>query len=188
MRRRQKEILDVIREFLREKGYSPSVREIGRRVGLSSSSSVFKHIICLEREGFIKRENGKIKVLPEGIPLVGIIPAGKPIEVFDSDEFIEIPSWMIPKGVEAFALKVSGKSMIDAYIDDGDIVIVEKASIANSGEIVVAQLSDGSVTLKRLKTENGKVFLVPQNPQFPTISVDNLKILGKVLGIVRKYK
>lgn len=188
MRRRQKEILEVIRKFLEEKGYSPSIREIGREVGLSSPSSVFKHIIKLEREGVIKRENGKIKVMEVGIPLIGVIPAGKPIEIFESNEQIEVPSWMIPKGVDIFALKVSGKSMIDAYIDDGDIVIVERVSIANSGEMIVAQLPDGSVTLKRLKIENGKAFLVPQNPQFSPISAEGAKVLGRLLGVIRKYK
>lgn len=188
MRKRQKEILDVIRKFLRERGYSPSIREIGREAGLSSPSSVFKHIKKLEKEGLIKRENGKIKVLEERIPLLGVIPAGKPIEVFDSDEQIEIPSWMIPKGVDVFALKVSGKSMIDAYVDDGDIVIVEKTPVANSGEMIVAQLPDGSVTLKRLKIENGEALLVPENPQFDPISARGAKILGRLLGVMRKYR
>ncbi len=188
MRRRQKEILEVIRRFLKERGYSPSVREIGKEVGLSSPSSVFKHLIKLEREGVIKRENGKIKVLEERVPLIGVIPAGKPIEVFESDEQIEVPSWMIPKGVDVFALKVSGKSMIDAYVDDGDIVIVEKTSVANSGEMIVAQLPDGSVTLKKLKIEKGEALLVPQNPQFSSIPATGAKILGRLLGVIRKYR
>jgi repressor LexA len=188
MRRRQKEILEVIRKFLREKGYSPSIREIGKEAGLSSPSSVFKHILKLEKEGFIKREGGKIKVMEEGIPLLGFIPAGKPIEVFESDEQIEVPSWMIPKGVDVFALKVSGKSMVDAYVDDGDIVIVEKTSNANSGEMIVAQFPDGSVTLKKLKIENGEAMLVPQNPQFKPIPARGAKILGRLIGVIRKYR
>lgn len=188
MRKRQKEILDVIRKFLKEKGYSPSIREIGREVGLSSPSSVFKHIIKLEKEGIIRREGGKIKALEERIPLLGVIPAGRPIEVFDSDEQIEVPSWMIPKGLEVFALKVSGKSMIDAYVDDGDIIIVEKTSTANSGEMIVAQLPDGSVTLKKLKIENGEAYLVPQNPQFSPIPARGAKVLGRLLGVIRKYR
>ncbi|MGQ9617349.1 MAG: transcriptional repressor LexA [Candidatus Aminicenantia bacterium] len=188
MRKRQREILEIIRRIFREKGYYPSIREIGKEVGLSSSSSVFKHIIKLEKEGFIKRESGNIRLVDEGIPLIGIIPAGKPIEVFESDEQIEVPSWMLPKGVESFALKVSGKSMIDAYVDDGDIVIVEKTPTANSGEMVVAQLTDGSVTLKKIKIENGKAFLIPQNPQFSTIKAEGVRIIGRVIGVIRKYK
>ncbi len=189
MRRRQREILEMIRKFVREKGYSPSVREIGKEVGLSSPSSVFKHLIKLEKEGVIKRENGKIRrVLEEGIPLIGIIPAGKPIEVFDSDEQIEVPSWMIPKDVDVFALKVSGRSMIDAYVDHGDIVIIEKTSVANSGEMIVAQLPDGSVTLKKLKIENEEALLVPQNPQFSPIPAMGAKVLGRLLGVIRKYR
>lgn len=189
MRKRQKEILEVIRKFLREKGYSPSIREIGKETGLSSPSSVFKHIIKLEKEGLIKREEGKIKVLEEGIPFAGVVPAGKPIETFESDEQIEVPSWMIPKGIDVFALKVSGKSMIDAYVDDGDIVIVEKTSTANSGEMIVAQLPDGSVTLKKLKKiENGEALLVPQNPQFSPLPAKGAKVLGRLIGLIRRYR
>jgi len=123
------------------------------------------------------------------VPLVGLVPAGHPKEVFDvSDEAMEVPAWMVGrKEGNVFCIHVDGKSMVDAYIDDGDWVLVERTNSANSGEMVVTHLDDGSVTLKRLKMKDGDVFLIPENPEFEPIKVKELKILGRVIGVLRKY-
>jgi len=123
------------------------------------------------------------------VPLVGLVPAGQPKEVFDvSGEAVEVPDWMVGrKKGNIFCISVEGKSMVDAYIDDGDRVLVERTNAANSGEMVVALLDDDSVTLKRLRVENGDVFLVPENPEFETVRVRELRILGRVIGVLRKY-
>ncbi len=123
------------------------------------------------------------------MPLVGLVPAGEPKEVFDiSGEAVEVPDWMVGrrKG-NIFCIHVDGKSMVDAYIDEGDRVLVERTNSASSGEMVIALLDDGSVTLKRLKIEDGNVFLMPENPEFEPIKVRELRILGRVIGILRKY-
>jgi len=123
------------------------------------------------------------------VPLAGLVPAGQPKEVFDvSGEAVEIPEWMVGrKRGNVFCIRVDGKSMVDAYIDDGDWVLVERTNSANSGEMVVALLDDDSVTLKRLKMEDGNVFLVPENPEFKPIEVKELRVLGRVIGVLRKY-
>ncbi|MEW6456055.1 MAG: transcriptional repressor LexA [Acidobacteriota bacterium] len=190
--KKQKRVLDAIEEFLTKKGYSPSIREIGKELGLASPSTVHKHIVSLERKGFIRRgEEGVELILKRphlSIPLVGLVPAGNPEKAFENlGETVEIPSFFSPERKELFALKVKGKSMIDAYIDEGDIVIIEKSSIAQSGEMVIASLEDGSVTLKRLKKENSSIYLVPENPDYQPIKVEELRVLGKVVGVLRKY-
>jgi len=123
------------------------------------------------------------------VPLVGLVPAGEPREVFDvSGEVVEVPDWMVGrKKGNIFCIHVDGKSMVDAYIDEGDRVLVERTNSASSGEMVIALLDDGSVTLKRLKIEDENVFLMPENPEFKPIKVRELRILGRVIGILRKY-
>lgn len=194
--RRQKEILEKIQEFILEHGYAPTVRELGQMVGLSNPSAVFKHLLSLEKKGYIRREGGEVRLaqMPEAInavrlPLVGLVPAGTPREMFDSlGETVEVPAWFSGrKGGNLFCLKVTGKSMIDAYIDDGDLVVIERTDVANSGEMVVALLEDGSVTLKRLRREKDRVLLVPENPAFQPIEVKEVRIVGRVVGVIRKY-
>lgn len=103
-------------------------------------------------------------------------------------EALDVPDWMVGrKKGNIFCIHVEGKSMVDAYIDDGDRVLVERTNSASSGEMVVALLDDGSVTLKRLRLENGSVFLVPESPRFDPIKVKDLRILGRVIGVLRKY-
>lgn len=123
------------------------------------------------------------------MPLLGLVPAGYPKEAVDiSGEALDVPEWMIGrKRGNVFCVQVEGKSMVDAYIDDGDRVLVERTGSANSGEMVVAFLDDGSITLKRLKIENGSIFLVPENSEFDPIEVKELKVLGRVIGVLRKY-
>ena len=194
---RQKKVLEAIEEFILAQGYSPTIRQLGEILNIANPSAVFKHTQSLEKKGYLKRMKGELKLkgfqaLLENqtrVPLVGLVPAGEPKEVFDvSGEAVEVPDWMVGrrKG-NIFCIHVDGKSMVDAYIDEGDRVLVERTNSASSGEIVIALLDDGSVTLKRLKIEDGNVFLMPENPEFKPIKVRELRILGRVIGILRKY-
>lgn len=193
---RQKEILEAIQEFILEHGYAPTVRELGQMVGLSNPSAVFKHLLSLEKKGYLRREGGEVRLAHEPdavnavrLPLVGLVPAGTPREMFDTlGETVEVPAWFSGRRRgNLFCLRVTGKSMIDAYIDDGDLVVIERTEVANSGEMVVALLEDGSVTLKRLRREKDRVLLVPENPAFKPIEVKELRIVGRVVGVIRKY-
>jgi repressor LexA len=194
---KQEKILKTLEEFVLEQGYSPTIRQLGKLVKIASPSAVYKHILSLEKKGYLKREKGRMKLsgLPAAaealtkVPLVGLVPAGDPREVFDvSDEAVDIPDWMVGRRRgNIFCISVDGKSMVDAYIDDGDRVLVERTNTASSGEMVVALLDDGSVTLKRLRIDNGDIFLVPENPEFHPIRVKELKVLGRVIGVLRKY-
>lgn len=194
--RRQKEILDKIQNFILEHGYAPTVREIGQMAGLTNPSAVFKHLLSLEKKGYLRREGGELRLsyLPDAVnqvrlPLVGLVPAGSPREMFDTlGESVEVPAWFAGrKSGNLFCLKVTGKSMIDAYIDDGDLVVIERTETANSGEMVVALLEDGTVTLKRLRREKDRVLLVPENPAFKPIEAKEVRIVGRVAGVIRKY-
>lgn len=194
---RQKKVLKAIEGFILENGYSPTVRRLGEILGIANPSAVFKHLLSLEKKGYLERAEGEMRLRgfpapaesQARVPLVGLVPAGQPKEVFDvSDEAVEIPEWMVGrKKGNIFCIRVDGKSMVDAYIDDGDWVLLERTNSANSGEMVVALLDDGSVTLKRLKIEDGSVFLAPENPEFEPIRVNDLRILGRVIGVMRKY-
>jgi len=194
---RQAKVLEAIQGFVSEHGYSPTVRQLGRLLDISNPSAVFKHIVSLERKGFLTRADGEIRLAqpPAGddiwvkVPLVGLVPAGHPREVFEAyGEALDVPEWMVGrKKGNIFCISVDGKSMVDAYIDDGDRVLVERTKTASSGEMVIALLEDGSVTLKRLRIENGSIFLVPENPKFEPIAVSELNILGRVIGVLRKY-
>ncbi len=194
---RQRKVLEVIEDFILECGYSPTIRQLGKLLRIANPSAVFKHILSLEKKGYVRRENGEIRLagFPASgeaqvkVPLMGFVPAGHPKEVFDvSGEGVDVPDWMVGrKKGNIFCIHVYGKSMVDAYIDDGDRVLVERTNSANSGEMVVAFLEDGSVTLKRLRMENGDVFLVPENPEFDPIKVKELRVLGRVIGVLRKY-
>jgi len=194
---RQRKVLEAIEGFILECGYSPTIRQLGKLLRIANPSAVFKHILSLEKKGYVRRENGEIRLagFPASgetqvkVPLMGFVPAGHPKEVFDvSGEGVDVPDWMVGrKKGNIFCIHVDGKSMVDAYIDDGDRVLVERTNSANSGEMVVAFLEDGSVTLKRLRVENGDVFLVPENPEFDPIKVKELRVLGRVIGVLRKY-
>lgn len=193
---RQKEVLSAVEDFILEKGFAPTVRELGDILDISHPSAVFKHLLSLEKKGYLRREAGEIELtgFPSGeahvkVPMLGLVPAGNPREMFDeSGEAVEVPEWMVGrKRGNVFCVQVEGKSMVDAYIDDGDRVLVERTNQANSGEMVVAYLDDGSITLKRLKLDNGHFLLIPENPEFKPIQVSRLKILGRVIGVLRKY-
>ena len=194
---RQARVLAAVEEFILGHGYAPTIRQLGAALEIPSPSAVLKHLRSLERKGYLRREGGEVRVagLPAllesqvRVPVAGLVPAGGPREAFDvSGEAMDVPSWMVGRRRgNVFCIRADGKSMIDAYIDDGDHVLMERTNTANSGEMVVAMLEDGSVTLKRLRRENGQVFLVPENPAFQPIEAPGARILGRVIGVLRKY-
>jgi repressor LexA len=202
--RRQKEVLDYLVMFLNKHGYSPSFEEMARGLKLTSLATVHKHLSTLERKGFIRRgynQSRSIEVtqLPKpvreqvierhvvGLPLVGRIAAGKPLEAVEDRETISLGDFV--RGQNSFVLQVKGDSMQDDHILDGDYVVVEQTQVANPGEIVVALVGDDA-TLKRFYRESGgKIRLQPANSQVaPVIApASDVKIQGRVIGVLRRY-
>ncbi|HEY0535555.1 MAG TPA: transcriptional repressor LexA [Actinoplanes sp.] len=203
---RQRSILTVIRDWVDEHGYPPTMREIGAAVGLASPSTVAHHMTILEKNGFLRRdargsravdirppaeENGPA-AHPRGlddndvrVPLLGAIAAGAPIlaEQHVEDE-LTLPMSLVGHGT-LFALKVQGDSMVDAAICDGDLVVVRQQRVAEDGEIVAAML-DGEATVKVLRRRDGHVELLPRNPAYQPIPADDAVILGKVVSVLRR--
>ena len=197
---RQNDVLDYIKSYVAKHGYPPAVREIGAALGLNSPATIQSHINALENKGYIKKTNSKYRSLEivgkneyinediVDVPLLGKITAGSPIEAIETpDEYFSLPAYLIPKNEEIFTLKVSGESMIDAGIFDGDIVIVQRQSVARNGDIIVAMTLENEVTLKRFYKENGYVRLQPENKTMKPIILPNCKILGKAIGLYRKF-
>jgi len=196
---RQTEILDFIKSEVREKGYPPSVREIGEAVGLASSSTVHGHLERLEKKGFIRRDPTKpraIEILTDDfasifhpdtvrVPLVGKVTAGEPITAIENvEEFFPLPASLI-KDDEVFMLIVQGESMIEAGIFDKDYIIVRKQTNANNGDIIVALTEEGEATVKRFYKEKDHFRLQPENQYMEPIILKNVEILGKVIGVFR---
>lgn len=199
--KRQEDTLKVIKKFIAEHGYPPTVREIGKILNLSSPATIQVHLNCLAEKGYISRGNQQnrtieLKVeneytkkeeLAVNIPLLGKITAGNPIEAIENpEEEFTLPTYLIPKGKDVFALNVSGESMINAGIHDGDIVIVERQNTARNGEIVVAMNDDNEVTLKTFYKESDHIRLQPENDTMEPIILNNVNILGKAIGLYRK--
>lgn len=197
---RQQSILDVIRDFRREHGYPPSVREIGERVGLSSSSTVQCHLRTLEKKGLIKRDPTKPRALVSGnesheetlsLPVMGRIAAGWNTEAIQNvEEHFTVPATFV-KNSGSFMLRVKGDSMVDAAILDGDLVVVNPQAVANNGEIVVAYVDDSQggdweATLKTYHLEGNRVRLQPENKFMEPRYTTNAKIVGKVTAVIRK--
>ena len=189
----QKKIYEYLIERLQD-GVPPSVREIGAAVGLSSTSSVQANLDALEKAGYIQRDPLKkrtIRILGRDdnvthVPIVGTVTAGAPILAVEQIEGYLPYSGRVSRDKPLFALKVRGESMIWAGILSGDIVIVEKTPVAANGEIVVAMIDD-EATVKRFYKENGHFRLQPENDAFKPIIVDEVIILGKVVGLMRYY-
>jgi repressor LexA len=195
---RQKRILEVILEFTAEQGYPPSVREIGERVGLSSSSTIHAHLKTLERRGLISRDPTKPRALRSGVapqgapvpetivmPVLGKVAAGVPITAQENIEGDFVLPASFTRASDGFMLRVQGDSMIDAAILDGDLIVVRPQRTANNGEIVVAML-DGEATVKRFYKEDGRIRLQPENPAMEPIYSNDVTILGRVEAVVRK--
>jgi repressor LexA len=192
---RQQAILDVIKDFTREHGYPPSVREIGERVGLSSSSTVQCHLRTLEKKGLIKRDPTKPRALTSEsdsiardvvtVPIIGRVAAGVPITAAENieDEFA-LPAHLV-RNSGSFMLRVKGESMVEAAILDGDLILVNPQKIANNGEIVVAMI-DNEATVKTFYKEDNRVRLQPQNKFMEPIYSDSVEIVGRVSAVIRK--
>lgn len=195
---KQQKILDVIRAFTAERGYPPSVREIGERVGLSSSSTVQAHLKTLERRGLLRRDPTKPRALvaagfepapeaPESVtlPVVGRVAAGVPITAVENleDTFVLPAAFVRRDG--AFMLRVKGDSMVEAAILDGDLIVVDPQPVAQNGEIVVAML-DGEVTVKRFYREAGRIRLQPENRSMAPIYADDVTVVGRVEAVIRR--
>ena len=196
---RQMEIYNFLKKTTLEKGYPPSVREICEAVGLRSTSTVHGHLSRLEKKGYIRRdptkpraiEFTKEEVVPKEmvrIPVVGKVTAGMPILAVENiEDTFSLPLQFIHSNKELFMLKVSGTSMIEAGINDGDYAIIEKTNVASNGDKVIA-LIENEATLKTFYKEKDHIRLQPENSTMEPIIVDDCSILGKLIGIFRNYK
>ncbi|MEK5231273.1 transcriptional repressor LexA [Lysinibacillus sp. FSL K6-0232] len=198
--KRQEDILAFIKEEVRTKGYPPSVREIGEAVGLASSSTVHGHLARLEQKGLIRRDPTKpraIEILePEEsvqkqhvihVPLVGKVTAGSPITAIENiEEYFPLPDAYGTSEDQLFMLEIMGESMIEAGILDGDLVIVKQRSTADNGDIVVAMTDEDEATVKRFFKEKNHFRLQPENSTMEPIIVDQVSILGQVVGLYRR--
>ena len=190
--KRQKAVYQFIREKIRSRGYGPTVREIGEQFGISSPNGVMCHLKALEKKGLITREPNMSRAIrlarepaeERGIPLVGQIAAGVMHEAIEQRERVDVDGMFNRKN--HFALAVSGDSMIEDAICDGDFVICKRSRTASKGDIVVAETEEGEATLKRFFPESRRIRLEPSNPRMKPIYVKNVKIRGVVIGVVRK--
>ncbi len=203
--KRQKEVLDYLVNFINKRGYSPSFEEIGHALKLTSLATVHKHLSTLEKKGFVRRgynqsRSIEVRQLPKPVsdqlaarratdlPLLGRIAAGQPVEAIEDRESLSLADFT--RGQNNFVLQVSGESMRDDHILDGDYIVVEQTQVVNPGEIVVALVGEGDATLKRFFREaGGKVRLQPANSQMSPIIVNanEVRIQGRVIGVLRKY-
>ncbi len=199
--KRQEDTLKFIKEYIVAHGYPPTVREIAKELDVSSPATVQAHLDSLANKGYIKKGSNKnrtIELMVENefmhinddtidVPLLGKVTAGSPIEAIENpDEYFKLPTYLIPKNKDVFTLVVSGESMIEAGILDGDIVIVQKDKTARNGEIVVAMTDENEVTLKRFYKEKDHIRLQPENSTMEPIILSNVSILGKAIGLYRQ--
>ena len=199
--KKQGEILDFIKLYVANHGYPPTVREIAKKLKVNSPATIHSHLNKLSEKKYIKKDDSKnraIELLVDNeylnknesivsIPLLGKITAGLPIEAIENpNDFFDVPSYLIPKNKEVYALNVSGDSMINVGIYDNDIVLIEKQNIARNGDIVVAMNDENEVTLKTFYKEKGHFRLQPENDTMEPIILNNVTILGKAIGLYRK--
>ena len=197
--RRQRQVLDVVRTFIDENGYSPSLEEIGAELGLSSVATVHKHVSHLVQKGFMRRawnQNRSIELVDSTqgagavqLALAGTISAGHPLEAVATAESIGVPADMVQDPTNSFVLRVQGDSMINEQIRDGDFVVIERRDTARDGETVVALIDGSEATLKRFFQDGKQVRLEPANPEMQPILVPagRLQVQGVVVGVIRKY-
>jgi repressor LexA len=197
---RQQRILDVIAETVRERGYPPTVREIGDAVGLTSSSSVHAQLANLERKGLLRKAATKPRAMalsgprPRAesvpVPLLGRIAAGSPmLATENAEDYLSVPADYVRDDSDHFALRVAGDSMVGAGIFDGDVVIVRSQSSAKDGEIVAALLpgpAEDEATVKRLGHDGARVMLVPEHPALNPYEMIDGRILGRVVAVLRR--
>ena len=200
--KKQVEVLDFIKKYTAKHGYPPAVREIGAALGLSSPATVQAHLNKLKEAGVIKNSSNKfrtIEILVDNeyleqdedvvkVPLLGKVTAGNPIEAIERpNEFFDLPATLIPNNAAVFTLEVSGESMINKGIYDGDYVIVKRQNNANNGDIVVAMTDENEVTLKTFYKEEDHIRLQPENDTMAPFIFKNVTILGKAIGLYRTF-
>lgn len=199
---RQKDILEILKKLKAKNGYAPTVREIGKEANLNSPATIHFHLAQLEKKGYIKKDSSKnrtIELLVPNeyletneniidVPLLGKVTAGSPIEAIETpNEFFPLPAYLVSNKKEVFTLNVSGESMINVGIYDGDILIVERCNTAKNGDTVVAMNSDNEVTVKTFYKEDGYFRLQPENDTMDPIILKEVTILGKAIGLYRKF-
>lgn len=198
--RRQKQILDYIKQYIQKYGSSPTLQEIAQAIGVSSLATVHEHIGAMAKKGVIRKFEGSVRGidvvgeknvhLSAGVelPVLGFIAAGQPIETFtDPNATLFVPPSMLSGKKRSFVLKVKGDSMIEEGILDGDYIVVEEQAEVKNGDIVVAVLENGFATLKRFFKEATRVRLEPANAKMAPIFAKNVQVRGKLAGVVRKY-
>lgn len=195
----QRTTLQFLRSFIADHGFAPTLKDIAEFIGVRSPSTAHFHVSRLEEKGFIRRgEDGSYELIesegievaagPCSVPLLGMIAAGFPIEAIeDRSVTVDVPPHFLDGKGEIYCLQVTGDSMIDAHIMDGDIIIVRKQEVADDGEIVVALLEDGTATLKTFRRlKGGKVMLVPHNPTHQPLTLESVDIRGRLVGLIRE--
>jgi repressor LexA len=197
---RQQRILDVIAQAVRERGYPPTVREIGEAVGLTSSSSVHAQLENLERKGLLTKDATKPRAMTlsepkaEGVavPLLGRIAAGAPTLAAEHvEEHVTVPRAFVSANADHFALRVAGDSMIGAGILDGDLVVIRSQDTAADGDVVAALLpgpAEDEATVKRLGHDGARVMLIPENPSMKPFEMHDGRILGRVVAVLRSLR
>ncbi|MBQ9019223.1 MAG: transcriptional repressor LexA [Bacilli bacterium] len=199
---KQSVILQILKKLIAKNGYPPTVREIGEEAHLSSPATIHFHLKKLEEKGYIKKDDNKNRTLEilvpneyldqeenvVDVPLLGKVTAGTPIEAIETpDEYFSLPANLITTKNDVFTLKVSGESMINVGIYDGDILIVERCNTARNGETVVAMNENNEATVKTFYKEDGYFRLQPENDTMDPIILKECTILGKAIGLYRKF-
>lgn len=199
---KQNKVLRELKKYLAAKGYPPTIRELCKLTNLKSTATIHVHLDNLEEKGYIKKAKDKNRTLEllvpneylnkkesiVSVPLLGKVTAGNPIEAIERpDEYFDVPSGILNPKKQVFSLNVSGESMINAGIYDNDIVLVEKTPIAKNGDIVVAMTDDNEVTVKTFYKEKDHIRLQPENDTYKPIILNNVTVLGKVVGLYRKF-
>lgn len=188
-------VMDYIKKFTEENGYTPSVREIGKECGIKSTATVHSYISKLQSKGYLNKTDNKKRAVTIGksagvsVPLIGTVTAGQPIFAYENyEDYFTFPVGEF-KGEDLFMLRVQGTSMIDAGIMNEDKIIVRRQPTAENGEIVVALVED-SATVKRFYRKNGKIILHPENEELADMiyEPEEVSILGKVVGLMRNYR
>ncbi len=186
---KQLQLLKIIENFLDREKRFPTVRELCRLSGRSSPATIEHYLLALEKRGLIGRREGRWQLYRgNGVPLVGVVPAGVAREAFyPLEEELELPPWLGSGQNDLVALRVTGDSMIDAYIQDGDLVILRLTSAADPEQMVVARVEGSEITLKRLRRNENGFYLAPENPSYQPI-FKPFEVLGIVVGVLRKYR
>ena len=197
--KRQEDVLKYIKKYVAKHGFPPATREIGAALGLTSPATVHTHITKLVQKGYLRTTKSKFRTIevvgnneynmPDNlvrVPMLGKVTAGSPIEAIEKpDEFFDLPVSLVPKEEKVFVLEVSGESMINKGIYDGDVVIVQEQKNARNGDIVVAMNDNDEVTLKTFYKEKDHIRLQPENDTMAPIILPNCTILGKAIGLYR---